>query len=79
EQPRRDYAVALQAAQKANTLAEGKDASILDTYGLALFKNGSIAEAIAVQTKAVELAAGSEAMLSQFKARLEEFQAAAAQ
>lgn len=79
DQAQRDYAIALKAAEKANTLAGGKDASILDTYGLALFKNGKIAEAVAVQTKAVELAAGNEAMLGEFKSRLEQFKAAAAQ
>ncbi len=52
----RDYALALKAAEAANKATKGENPSILDTYGLALFKNGRKAEALKVEEKALELA-----------------------
>jgi thiol-disulfide isomerase/thioredoxin len=51
-----NYELGLYMAQKAAERSEMKDAMILDTYGLALFRNGQKAKAIEVQTKAIELA-----------------------
>jgi len=51
-----DYALAVKAAERAVQLLEGKDASTMDTLGLALFKSGQVARAIEVQEKAVALA-----------------------
>ena len=52
----RDYALALKAAEAANKATKGENPSILDTYALALFKNGKKAKALKVEEKAVELA-----------------------
>ncbi len=76
DEAKRDKTLALRAAEKANTLTEGKQAAILDTYALALFQNGKTAEAVATQEKAIELAKGDEAMVADLKKRLEEFKAA---
>jgi len=76
DEAKRDNALALRAAEKANTLTEGKEAAILDTYALALFVNGKTAEAVAAQEKAVGLAKDNEAMVADLKKRLEEFKAA---
>jgi len=70
-----DYALAVRAAEKAVELLGGKDASTLDTLGLALFRAGQIERAIEVQAKAVELAKGTD-LESDLKLRLEEFRAA---
>ena len=72
----RDLPAALKAAEKSSELAGGKNPAVLDTYGLALFKNGKVAEAIAQQTKAIELSASDPAMQEGLKKRLEEFKAA---
>jgi len=79
EEANRDYPTALKLAEKANNLTEGKEPSLLDTYALALFKNGKVAEAIAAQTKAVELAGNNKQMQEELKARLDEFKAALSQ
>jgi thiol-disulfide isomerase/thioredoxin len=76
KEAKRDYPTALKAAEKANTLTEGKEANILDTYALALFKNGKTAEAVAAQTKAIELAADNKDMQDELQRRLDEFKAA---
>jgi thiol-disulfide isomerase/thioredoxin len=76
EEAKRDKALALRAAEKANTLTEGKQAAILDTYALALFVNGKAAEAVAAQEKAIELAKGDDATVADMTKRLEEFKAA---
>lgn len=73
---RRDTEIALKAAAKANTTTNGEDPMILDTYALALFKTGKIAEAVAAQQKAVDLAAGNERMQDGMRTRLEEFKSA---
>lgn len=68
-----DYALAVLAAEQAVKLQEEKDASTLDTLGLALFKAGQLERAIEIQTKAAALAAGNAKLEAELKARLEEF------
>lgn len=79
EQDKQDLQIALKAATKANTMTEGKNAAILDTFALALFRNGKVTQAIEVQKRAIELIAGNERIEKEFKARLDEFTKAAAQ
>ena len=79
EPARQDLPIALQAATKANIMAKGKNAAILDTLALALFKNGKVAQAIEVQKEALKLVAGDERMENEFRARLAEFNKAAKQ
>ena len=69
----RDVEIALKAAEKANTQTKGEDPMILDTYALALFENGKVAEAITAQEKAIALAGGNEEMIAAMKTRLDEF------
>jgi len=71
-----DYDLAVLAAEQAVKLQESKDASTLDTLGLALFKAGQLERAIQVQTQAVSLAAGNKDLETELKARLEEFKSA---
>jgi thiol-disulfide isomerase/thioredoxin len=73
-----DFGLAVSAAERAVKLVEEKDASILDTLGLALFKRGEVERAIQVQEKAVALAVGQTGLESELKGRLEEFRAAKA-
>ena len=70
----RDHQAALQAAQKANEQAEGKDPSILDTYAMALFEAGKVQEAIAAQQKAVDLAKDYPDAQKDMKERLKQYQ-----
>ena len=76
---KRDLALALKAAEKANTMTEGKSAMILDTYALALFENGQVPAAVEKQTRAVELSKGNERMAAQLQKQLEKYQAAVKQ
>ncbi len=69
-----DYALAVQAAERAAQLTKEQDASTLDTLGLALFKAGKIERAIQVQTRAVELAKGEGELEKELRERLEQFQ-----
>jgi len=55
EKDKRDLSIALKAAQKAVHMTESKNPMTLDTYALALFENGNVAEAIQMQQKAVDL------------------------
>ncbi len=71
---KRDFETALKAASNANTNTNGEDPSILDTYALALSKNGKLEEAIATQQKAVDLAADNERFQNNLRAQLEKFQ-----
>jgi thiol-disulfide isomerase/thioredoxin len=71
----RDYKLAIAAATRANEVTEGKDPSILDTLAVALFGSGDAAKAIEIETKAVELAKGSD-QEADFTKRLEEFKKA---
>jgi thiol-disulfide isomerase/thioredoxin len=70
-----DYGLAVRAAERAVELFAEKDASTLDTLGLALFKSGNGARAIQVQEKAVTLAAGQGALEKELRERLEQFKA----
>jgi hypothetical protein len=72
----RDLPLALQAAQTANDVTKGEDPSVLDTYALALFKNGKVAEAIEAQQKAIKLIDDKDAR-EELEGRLKEFQDAA--
>ena len=76
DEARRDTEIALKAAVKANTETDGKDPMILDTYAMALFQNDRVAEAVAAQQKAIDLAADNERMQADMKTRLEQFKAA---
>jgi thiol-disulfide isomerase/thioredoxin len=71
----RDLDFALEVAERAVKLTEGKHAGILDTLALIHFERGSVAQAIEIQTKAVELAKGTE-YFQELAARLEKFKAA---
>lgn len=71
-----DKAIALKAAEKANTLTNGENPMVLDTYALALFENAKIAEAVAAQEKGIALTAGNEELQAELKTRLEKFKAA---
>lgn len=73
---KRDLALALKAAEKANTMTEGKSAMLLDTYALALFENGQVQAAIEKQTQAIELSKDNERMVEGMRKQLEKFQAA---
>jgi tetratricopeptide (TPR) repeat protein len=79
EPAQQDLPVALEAAAKANTMAKGENAAILDTFALALFKNGKVTQAIEAQKEALKLVAGNERMEKEFKAKLAEFTKAAEQ
>lgn len=71
-----DYALAVRAAELAVKLQDEKDASTLDTLGLALFRNGAVERAIQVQEKAVTLAKdlpNGKELLKELSTRLEEF------
>ena len=70
----RDLSLALEAARKAVRLDGGMNASSLDTLALALFENGRLREALAVQEKAVALQPGDPGM----RRRLERFRRALA-
>jgi thiol-disulfide isomerase/thioredoxin len=76
DKPNSDKSIALKAAEKANTLTNGENPMVLDTYALALFENGKVAEAVAAQEKAIVLTAGNEELQADLKTRLEEFKAA---
>ncbi len=75
--PSPNYEAAVVLAEAAAKASDMKDASILDTYGYALFKAGKTQEAIEVQTKAVELAKTDKNIdpttLKDLQGRLEEF------
>jgi thiol-disulfide isomerase/thioredoxin len=73
EESRRDTAIALKAIEKANTQTGGENPSVLDTYALALFRSGKVAEAIQAQEKAVERAADHPQMQAELKTRLEQY------
>ena len=74
---KQDLPIALEAATKANKMTQSKNAAILDTFALALFRNGKVTRAIEVQKEALKLAVGNESMEKEFKARLDEFTKAA--
>jgi thiol-disulfide isomerase/thioredoxin len=51
--------LALQAAQRADELEQGKDAATADTLARAYFVSGDVAKAIATQERAIRLAKGT--------------------
>jgi tetratricopeptide (TPR) repeat protein len=70
--------LALQAARRANELTNGRNPMILDTLAVALYRNGEVAEAAAMQEKAVEqveaqTANKSAPMIKDYRGRLERF------
>jgi len=71
--------LALQAAQRADTLAQGKDAAIADTLAKAYFDNGNPAKALEAQQRAVRLVKGTpQENDKELLARLEQYRKAAA-
>jgi thiol-disulfide isomerase/thioredoxin len=69
--------LALKAAQRADTLAQGKDAAIADTLAKAYFDNGNAAKALEAQERAVRLAKGTPVENDQgVKDRLEQYRKA---
>jgi thiol-disulfide isomerase/thioredoxin len=76
DEAKRDTEIALKAATTANTQTHGENPMILDTYAMALFKNGKIGEAVDAQQKAIDLAAGNERMQADMMTRLEQFKEA---
>jgi len=74
EKGKRDYDLAMKAAEAAVKLTDNKDAAILDTLARCYFEKGDKAKAIEVQTKAVELAPAQ--MKEQLRAALDEYKKA---
>ena len=71
-EPGIDLNIAHSAAQRAVELTEEKDASIIDILARVTFLQGKVADAAALQKKAVELSPEDE----QIKASLDEYEAA---
>ncbi len=62
---KRDLDLAMKAAEQANKLTEGKDASILDTLARVYFEKGDLEMAIKYQRKAVESLEGAEGRMAE--------------
>jgi thiol-disulfide isomerase/thioredoxin len=73
----RDTALAIKLAKSAVDASREKEASILDTYALALFDSGNISEAIVQQQKAVA-AATDEETKKELRDKLEKYKAKSA-
>ena len=70
--------LALKAAQRADTLAQGKDPGIADTLAKAYFDSGNRAKALETQERAVKLAKGAPPeALQGLTERLEQYRKAA--
>jgi thiol-disulfide isomerase/thioredoxin len=70
--------VALEAAKKADELAEGKDGAIADTLAKAYFDSGDTVKALQTQERAVKLVEGTrQGNDPGIKARLEQYRKAA--
>jgi thiol-disulfide isomerase/thioredoxin len=69
---KRNLALALKLAERANTAANGKDANILDNLAFVQFMSGKKSDAVATQQKAVE--AAPEEAKPGFRRVLEDFQ-----
>jgi thiol-disulfide isomerase/thioredoxin len=67
-----DYPLLERMAKQAVTASGGKDSNVLDTYAVALHKNGKTDEAIEVQRKAIQLEENPE-LRRLLKDRLAEF------
>lgn len=72
--PTRDLDLAQKIAERANTIAAGKDASILDTLARAHFMRGEVDKAIELQNKAIAMSDGELKAL--LETHLEEYTAA---
>ncbi|MCA8944126.1 MAG: redoxin family protein [Planctomycetes bacterium] len=72
-----DLKLAVKAAMRANELTEQKDPAILDTLAVALWQDGELDKALAIQTKAVAHAKGTQ-FETELKARLEQLKREAA-
>lgn len=74
----RDPRGALDPARKAAELSAHKNPAILDTYALALFRSGSLKEAVDTQKKAIDLlpAETTAEARKEYASRLKEFEAA---
>src|SRR5262249_39551551 len=71
-------AVALQAAQRADELKQGKDAAIADTLAKAYCASGAVTRPIETQERAVRLAKGTPAEKDKsLRERLEQYKKAA--
>jgi len=70
---KRDLKLALSAALRANEVARGKDAGILDTLAKVYFDSGDAAKAIEFQTKAIELMKDNPDAVKEFQGRLDEY------
>jgi hypothetical protein len=69
---KRDLALALRAATRANELTANKSPEVLDTLAKVQFDGGDVAKAIETQGRAVELAKGTP-LEEDLKKRLEEY------
>lgn len=74
--PKRDFDLALRAAQAAVDITEAKNASYLDLLAKVHAGRGDFAKAVEIQTKAVELA--SERLRPSYQATLDEYKSKAA-
>jgi thiol-disulfide isomerase/thioredoxin len=63
-----DYALAVKIAERASTLADGKDPQVLDTLARAHFKKGDLAKAIEIQKQAVALDPNLKPTLDEYEA-----------
>jgi len=71
--PKRDMELAMKAAERANGLTDGEDASVLDTLAAVHFEMGNVGEAVDLQKKAVTLAS-DPGMKRQLEGRLEQYE-----
>ena len=75
EKEHRDLDMALEIAERSNSLTDGMDPSVLDTLARVMFERGEVAKAIELQRKAIELAPG----MRQLTAALEQYEKALAE
>jgi thiol-disulfide isomerase/thioredoxin len=73
---KRDHALALRAAERANKLTEEKNPSILDTLALVHFELGHVDQALALQKKAIELTPADDPTRAELEKRLRQFEEA---
>ena len=66
----RDMEIAIKAAAQAARDSNNKDSKVLDIYAMVLTKNGQLAEAIAIQEKAIAAAKGDKRAQDGMKHRL---------
>ncbi|MCH8853748.1 MAG: TlpA family protein disulfide reductase [Planctomycetes bacterium] len=65
--------LALVAAEKCHHASGGENYMYLDTFALAQFENGAVAEAVELQKQAVELCPKDSSLMAELKERLEQF------